>query len=99
MCACARGCVCQCGEDREVEEVEEEAESSWLSDILWLGKLLNFLSTCESFSVLMVIISKFAKLLNHCEWGCIIHGSIIFHCETLISLSDLYTTPGNLMES
>ena len=39
-----RSIECQCGEDREVEEVEEEAESSWLSDILWLGKLLNFLN-------------------------------------------------------
>ena len=36
-------CQCENKEDEE-GEAEEEGESSWLSDILWLGNLLNFLN-------------------------------------------------------
>ena len=35
---------CQCEKQDEEREAEEEGESSWLSDILWSGNLLNFLN-------------------------------------------------------
>ena len=37
-----RSIECQC--DKQEEEAVEEGESLWLSDILWLGNLLNFLN-------------------------------------------------------
>ena len=40
-----RSIECQCENQEEEEgETEDEGESSWLSDILWLGNLLNLLN-------------------------------------------------------
>ena len=63
---------CQC--DQEGEEADhDEGESSWLSDILWLGNLLTFSKSIYMWKFLTMDRhnSKFAKLLNHCEWDCI----------------------------